>query len=135
MIAGDLADAETLLLDAVADLEAVRRDVVDDRQHVDLLESQAQAYRALQTCRLAAGDVAGALEAVERARGRSLLRRLRSRGPVSGGPASLELPAPENLPALADPLDGVRMPAALTAAAMVELADTCGTGPPDPGGR
>ncbi|ROO61640.1 CHAT domain-containing protein [Micromonospora sp. Llam0] len=128
MAAGDLADAETLLLDAVADWEAVRRDVVDDQQHVDLLESQAQAYRALQTCRLAAGDVAGGLEAVERARGRSLLRRLRSRRPVGGGPASSELPAPEKLPALADPLDGVRMPAALTAAAMVELAALRSTG-------
>src|SRR5690606_12437501 len=63
-----------------------RREVVDDRQYIAVLEDQARAYRALQQCRLAVGDVDGGLEAAERARGRGLLRRLRTRAPELGNP-------------------------------------------------
>ena len=76
MARGDLAAAENQLLEAAADLEAVRRDVTDDWQHVAVLDAQARIYRALQACRIACGDPGGALVAAERARGRSLLRGL-----------------------------------------------------------
>lgn len=86
MITRDLTCAQVALTSAIDDWEAVRRDVVDDRQYVAVLENQARAYRALQTCRLAAGDTEGGLEAAERARGRGLLRRLRTRAPESDNP-------------------------------------------------
>ncbi len=86
MIGGDFAAAQTDLLGAIDDWEALRRNVTDDRQYVDVLEEQARVYRALQTVRLALGDAEGALEAAERARGRGLLRRLRSREPEAGNP-------------------------------------------------
>lgn len=86
MVIGDLTCAQAALTEAIDDWETVRREVVDDRQYIAVLEDQARAYRALQQCRLAVGDVDGGLEAAERARGRGLLRRLRTRAPELGNP-------------------------------------------------
>jgi len=90
MAGGDLAPAQATLESAIEDWEAVRQQLTEDRLYVDVLEKQARAYRTLQACRLAGGDPAGAWVAAEQARGRSLLRQLRTQPTVPAGALPVE---------------------------------------------
>jgi tetratricopeptide (TPR) repeat protein len=94
---GDLAAGSAALLTGLDDLEQVRGGITDDRQNVAVLDTQEQLYRALQWCRLAAGDDEGALLAAERARGRSLLRGLARKGVAAQVTPFVEAPSTDQL--------------------------------------
>ena len=92
--AGNLAQAETALRDAMHVLDSVRENVGGmDAYNISLFETHLRPYRYLQTTLIAQGRTAEALHVSEQGRGRALLELLgRRQSPPAGAQRTVVVP-------------------------------------------